>query len=122
MAWSFNEYTPVYLQIAERIRNDILSGAYEQGGQIPPVRQLAVTAAVNPNTVQRALAELEAEGIIGSRGTQGRFVTNDECLLSAARRKAARDLINGFIRQAENMSISKAELIKTIEEEMNEHS
>lgn len=122
MAWSFDEYTPVYLQIADRIRNDIISGAYEKGAQIPPVRQLALTAAVNPNTVQHALTELESEGIIYSRGTSGRFVTDDLEIIASARQEAARKLIKDFIKQAESMSIDKKELIKMLEEEENEHS
>lgn len=122
MAWSFNEYTPVYLQIADRIRNDIISGVYEKGAQIPPVRQLALTAAVNPNTVQHALTELESEGIIYSRGTSGRFVTDDLEIIASARQEAARKLIKDFIKQAGSMSIDKKELIKMLEEEENEHS
>ena len=122
MAWSFDEYTPVYLQIADRIRNDIISGVYEQGAQIPPVRQLALTAAVNPNTVQHALTELESEGIIYSRGTSGRFVTDDFEIISRARKNSARKLIKSFLKQADNMSIKKDELIKMIEEEEDEHS
>lgn len=122
MAWSFNEYMPVYLQIADRIRNDIISGVYEKGAQIPPVRQLALTAAVNPNTVQHALTELESEGIIYSRGTSGRFVTDDLEIIASARQVAARKLIKDFIKQAGSMSIDKKELIKMLEEEENEHS
>lgn len=122
MAWSFNEYTPVYLQIVDRIRNDIISGVYEKGAQIPPVRQLALTAAVNPNTVQHALTELESEGIIYSRGTSGRFVTDDLEIIASARQEAARKLIKDFIKQAGSMSIDKKELIKMLEEEENEHS
>ncbi len=117
MAWSFDEYTPVYLQIADRIRNGILRGEYPPDSQIPPVRQLALTAAVNPNTVQHALAELETEGIIYSRGTQGRFVTNDQERLKAARYDAAKKLVHGFLSQARELSISPDELIKMIEEE-----
>ncbi len=117
MAWSFDEHTPVYMQIAERIRNSIINGTYPPDSQIPPVRQLALTAAVNPNTVQHALAELETEGIIYSRGTQGRFVTSDPERLNKARRDAARKLIKSFLAQAEQMSIAKDDLIKMIEEE-----
>ena len=77
MAWSFSEGKAVYLQIAERITTLILSGKYLPTEQLPSVRQLALEAAVNPNTVQHAFCELEDEGIIVSKGTQGRFVTED---------------------------------------------
>ena len=117
MAWSFNQHAPVYIQIAERLRTDIINGTYAPGEQIPPVRQLAITAAVNPNTMQRAFSELETEGLLCAKGTQGRYVTEDIAILSSARRTAARQLVSDFIKQAESISMSKAELIKMIEEE-----
>lgn len=117
MAWSFSGHTPVYVQIADRIRDDILCGVYPPKSQIPSVRQLALTAAVNPNTVQHALAALETEGIICSEGTAGRFVTDDKALISAARHKAAQEFVRSFTQQAKKLSISKEELIKMIEEE-----
>ena len=117
MAWSFNKHTPVYKQIADRIRRSIISGEYPPNSQIPAVRQLAVTAAANPNTVQRALTELENEGIIYSKGTIGRFVTSDAQLLDAAKKQAAKKLVQEFTEQAKQMSISKAQLIKMIEGE-----
>ncbi len=117
MAWNFDEHTPVYLQIAERLRNDILNGVYEKDAQIPPVRQLAVTAAVNPNTVQRAFSELESEGLLCTKGTQGRFITCDSEVLRSARKRAAKKLIDNFLKQAQSLNIGKAELIEMLEEE-----
>ena len=118
MAWSFDRHTPVYLQIADRIRNEIIKGTYEPNSQIPSVRQLALEAAVNPNTVQRALSALEAEGLIYSESTAGRFVTEDEGLIAGAKGKAAKDFVAAFLRQAEELSITPKELIKMIEEEI----
>ena len=117
MAWKFNSQTPVYLQIAARLRAEIIRGIYKPNDQIPPVRTLAVIAAVNPNTVQRALVTLEEEGIIYSHTTQGRYVTNDEEILSEARRREANDLISDFLQKAEELSITKEEIIKILEEE-----
>lgn len=117
MAWNFDEHTPVYLQIANRLRDDIIKGVYKPEEQIPTVRQLALTAAVNPNTVQRSLTELENEGLLYSRGTQGRFVTGDSEILSRAAERAARDLVHEFLKKAENLDISRERLIKMLEEE-----
>lgn len=117
MAWSFDKHTPVYLQIADRIRSGIISGEYPPDSQIPSVRQLALVTAVNPNTVQHALVELENEQLLYSRGTAGRFVTGDPVLLDTVRRQEAKKLVRGFIRQAEQMSITKSDLIAMIEEE-----
>lgn len=116
MAWSFDKHTPVYLQIAARIRAEIIRGTYPPNTQIPSVRQLAVTAAVNPNTVQHALVALESEGLIYSESTSGRFVTDNEELIQLARHRAAGEMVEDFLRQAGELSISKEELIKMIEE------
>ncbi len=117
MAWQFNEHTPVYLQIANRLRDEIIKGNYPPTSQIPTVRQLALTAAVNPNTVQRALTELENEGLICAKGTQGRFVTDDKDKLRGAATQAARELVREFVKKAENLAINREQLIKMLEED-----
>lgn len=117
MAWSFDRHTPVYLQITGRIRNEIIKGTYKPHSQIPSVRQLALEAAVNPNTVQRALADLEAEGLIYSESTSGRFVTGDTELINAAKHKAAKEFVDDFLKKAQELSISTDELIEMIKEE-----
>ena len=120
MAWSFHERAPVYVQIADRLRNAILKGEYSPGEQIPPVRQLAVTAAVNPNTVQRAVGELEAEGILVSRTTQGCYVTEDAAVLARAQQNAAKKLIADFVRQAGELSLDRDTVIHMLQEEMTD--
>lgn len=117
MSWSFDKHTPVYIQIADKICTQIITGKYAPEAQIPSVRQLAYMAAVNPNTVQRALTELENEGIICSKGTLGRFVTNDTQLIEQARHRAAKQIVSEFVKQAKQLNISKGEIIKFIEEE-----
>lgn len=117
MAWNFAPDRPVYIQLAERIRNSIIAGEYPAGGQIPTVRQLALTAAVNPNTVQHALAELEVEGLIVTSGTLGKFVTDNPEIIEVCRKRQARMLVKSFVKSAARMSISKSELISMIEEE-----
>lgn len=92
MSWKFTGDRPVYLQIAERIRSDILQGRFPPGTRINPVRELALIANVNPNTMQRALTLLEDEGIVVSCGTQGRFVTDRADILEQARHTARLEL------------------------------
>lgn len=118
MAWSFTSGRPVYLQIAERIIKSVLSGEYPTGAQIPSVRQLAMEAAVNPNTVQHAFAELENEGIIISKGTLGRFVTEDTQIVENCRQKMAHRLVLNFVENIEQLSITKEQAITMIEEVM----
>ena len=116
MAWTFNSQTPVYIQIAARLRGEIIRGVYKPNDQIPPVRTLAVIAAVNPNTVQRALTLLEDEGIIYSHTTQGRYVTDDNAVLERARHQAANELIEDFLHKARELSIERDELISILKE------
>ena len=87
MAWSFASDRPVYVQLAERLRKKIISSEYRAGEQIPSVRQLAAETAVNPNTVQRALAELEDEGLLEVHGTLGKFVTEDRTVIERCQRE-----------------------------------
>ena len=116
MAWKFSGDRAVYLQIAERIKKSVLSGVYPPGGQIPSVRQLALEAAVNPNTVQHAFTELENQGIILSRGTQGRFVTEDAETVEACRMEMAQQYVRVFLRDIEQLGISKDQALTMIEE------
>jgi DNA-binding transcriptional regulator YhcF (GntR family) len=118
MAWSFSSDRPVYLQIADRIKKSVLSGEYLPGEQIPTVRQLALDAAVNPNTVQRAFLVLEDEGIILSRGTLGRFVTEDANSIEDCRSKMVHQIIRGFLSDMKQLSVSKETIITMIEEDM----
>ena len=101
MAWQFRGHSPVYRQIVRHIRADILNGRYQPDEQIPPVRQLAMEASVNPNTMQRALSALEDEGLLVSRGTVGRFVTSDEAALERARRTARQDALEKLAEEAQ---------------------
>lgn len=116
MAWSFTSDKPVYLQIAERITASVLSGEYKPGEQIPTVRQLALKAAVNPNTVQHAFSELENNGLIISQGTVGRYVTKDTAVIDACRKQLTQDIVREFIKKCEGLTVSKEEIINIIEE------
>ncbi len=117
LAWSFSSDRPVYLQIADYITKSVLSGEYLAGEQIPTVRQLALDAAVNPNTVQRAFSELEHEGLIISKGTLGRYVTEDTQVIELCRNKLAEQLVKMFLENMEQLSISKEQAIAMIKEE-----
>ena len=114
MAWTFTSRAPVYLQIVSRLRADILSGVYSPDQQIPSVRQLAFEAGVNPNTMQKAFALLEAEQLFVTRGTVGRFITTDTDVLENARRILRRETITRLIEEAGAVGISPEELIEGI--------
>ena len=117
MAWTFNQREAVFLQIANRLRGEILSGKYAPHEQFPSVRQLASEAAVNPNTMQKALSCLEDEGILHSHGTVGRFVTSDMDILNAARCLMIKDTVKSILKETHKLGITTEELIKYITEE-----
>ena len=91
MDWHIAPDDPIYAQLAKQIRLGIVSGEYVPGERLPPVRELALSAGVNPNTMQRALTELEREGMVFPQRTAGRFVTEDAALIAAARETLARE-------------------------------
>ena len=100
MNWKLTGDGPVYLQIMATIRGAVLSGHFAQGQRLPPVRELAAEARVNPNTMQRALWELEREGLLISQGTIGRMVTEDNGILERIRqlelKKVAKECLDKF--------------------------
>ena len=85
MAWTLDSDRPIFLQIVERIQTDIVSGRYQPGDKLPSVRDLAAEASVNPNTMQKAFAELERTGLVYSRRTSGRFITEDRTVKNLSR-------------------------------------
>ncbi len=116
MAWPFSSQSPVYLQIVSRIRADILNGVYQADQQIPTVRQLAIEAGVNPNTMQRAFTVLEAEHLFVTRGTIGRFITTDTSVLERARSVMRQETVERLIAEAEAVGIGSEELMDAIRE------
>lgn len=116
MAWTFSSDRPVYLQIAERITKSVLSTEFRPGEQLPTVRQLAMHAAVNPNTVQRAYQELENDGIIIVKGTLGRFVTDDTEIIERNRKKLAKYLVTEFCNNFGELSLPLSQAIEMIKE------
>ena len=99
MTWSFTPDRPIYLQLQERIKLAIVSGLYPPGDKLPAVRDLAMEAAVNPNTMQRALMELEREGLVYAQRTSGRFVTEDGAVVEKIKNELAMALIDEFLEK-----------------------
>ena len=89
MPWNLDSSRPIYLQIIERVQMDIITGRYQPGDKLPSVRDLAQEAAVNPNTMQKALSELERSGLIYSQRTSGRFITEDKELIHQMKKELA---------------------------------
>lgn len=114
MAWQFTSNRPIYVQIVDEIELRILNGTYEMGMRLPSVRDLAVLAAVNPNTMQRALAELEEMGLVTTQRNTGRTVTTDESAVARARNIKADLLAETFILQMKALGLSRQEVLERI--------
>ena len=110
MAWTFDEKSPIYLQIAYRVKLKIASKELSMGQQLLPVREFAQEAGVNPNTVQRAFQELEKEGLVYSARTSGRFVTEDEKLIDQKRHEIAQSLMKNFVTEMAAIGFSSPEI------------
>lgn len=118
MTWNLDNNMPIYLQLMDRIQRDIISGRYSPGDKLPSVRELAVEAAVNPNTMQKALSELERGGLVYSQRTSGRFITEDEELLKELKREQAAGYLAEFMANMHNLGLKDEEIRALFEEAM----
>lgn len=107
---SLNENLPIYIQIMDKIRAAIVSGELAAGRKVAPVRELAEEFGVNPNTMQRALAELEREGLLVSERTSGRFVTRDMEKIERARGEAAEQIVRDFLHKMKSLGYTMEQI------------
>lgn len=122
MPWQLDDDRPIYLQLMERIQRDIISGIYHAGDKLPSVRDLALEAAVNPNTMQKALSELERSGIVYSQRTSGRFITEDTKMLEKLKNDLAGEHIRDFLEKMEHLGFPKEEILTLVEQTMKEEN
>ena len=120
MAWNLDTDRPIYAQLVERIQMQIVSGYYPPGGKLPSVRELAAVAAVNPNAMQKAFAELERNGLIITQRTNGRTVTEDTELIKGIRRSLAKEYVDLYFSQMKNLGYLRREAVEMIEERKTE--
>lgn len=114
MSWTLDNDRPICLQLMERIQRDIIAGVYQPGDKLPSVRDLALEAAVNPNTMQKALSELERSGLVYSQRTSGRFITEDTEMLTQMKKELATEHIQEFFQKMEQLGFSRAELLTLV--------
>ncbi len=116
MAWNLDSDRPIFLQIIEKIQLDIISGVYQPGDKLPSVRELAQEASVNPNTMQKALSELERTGLVYSQRTSGRFITEDTDMIMQLKSELAREIIEEFLEHMRKLGYQTEETIKLMTE------
>lgn len=111
MAWNLENDRPIYAQIVEKIQLQIVSGMYKPGDKLPSVRELAATAGVNPNTMQKAFGELERSGLIITQRTSGRIVTENEEMISETKKELAKEQVEKFLKKMRELGFEKEETV-----------
>ena len=117
MAWNLDSDRPIYAQILERIQMQIVAGVYRPGTKIPSVRELAADAGVNPNTMQKALAELERSGLVATQRTSGRVVTEDLNMIKETRNQLAGEQVKDFVRRMRELGFDREDIIDLLKKE-----
>ena len=114
MTFDFDNNIPIYLQLVEQLKKDIISGKLSAGERLPSVRDLALQLKVNPNTVQKALAELEDVGLVFTERTNGKFVTEDITLIEKCKQEYADIITQKYIKTMKNIGLNKNEVLLLI--------
>ena len=116
MEYIFDNDRPIYIQLVEKLRLEIISNKLKPGERIPSVRELALEARVNPNTMQKALVELENEGLIYTERTNGKFVTTNIELIEKIKKHLAEEKVNNYLQDMKNIGINYKEAINYLQE------
>lgn len=114
MSWKFNDNQPIYKQISEELEKEVISGVYQPGDQLPSVRDLAMQAGVNPNTMQKGLMNAEQDRIIYSDRTRGRFVTDDQSIIDSLRQKISKAMIRDFFNNMRSLGIDDDSIVMAV--------
>ncbi|WP_055668620.1 GntR family transcriptional regulator [Desnuesiella massiliensis] len=113
----FNDKTPIYIQIMDLIKSDIVSGKIKIGDKLPSVRELATMLKVNPNTLQRTYQELEREGIVYTQRGMGTFVKEEKGIMANLKKEMAKQIIEEFMYKMKNLGFNSKEIANVISEE-----
>ncbi len=120
MPWELKTDRPIYTQLVEQIKLMVFSGAYPLGSRLPSVRDMAQEAAVNPNTMQRALAKLEEEGLIITHRTSGRSITEDARMVELAKTKLAQEQISELLEKMRLLGFDQEAILTLINDMVKE--
>lgn len=112
--WEFDSSQPIYLQIASEISKRISSGVYKPGDRLPSVREFALEAGVNPNTMARALASLEQRGLIVTERATGKFVSTQRSVLMELKQELIADTISQCVQALEQIGLTQEEIVSAV--------
>jgi len=118
--WNFDNSIPIYLQIIQEMKRKIIRKELAAGERLPSIRDLAKEAGVNPNTMQKALTELETRGLIETERTTGKYVTDNKEQISLLREEYLRERLAPFLKELSSLGIEEEELISLIRKHYKE--
>ena len=119
MDWKLDDGRPIWPQLSQQLARRIIAGVYPPGSRLPSVRELAAEAGVNPNTMQRALTQLEQEGLAKADRTAGRLVTQDRQVLESVRLREAQAVIQGYYEAMSALGYSRERAAELLKEEFS---
>ena len=115
MEFVFDNNIPIYIQLLDYLKIYLISGVFKSGEKLPSVREFATTFKVNPNTMQKALSELESMKLIYTERTNGKFVTENKELIEKLKDEYALTLAKSYFQGMKRIGLGKTESIKYLE-------
>ncbi len=120
MSWNFENSIPIYQQIIQEMKRRIIRKELTPGERLSSVRDLAKEAGVNPNTMQKALSELETEGLVETERTSGKFITSDKNLISVLQEEYLKERLEPFLTELHSLGLTEEELVTLIRKHYKE--
>ncbi len=114
MSYEFDKNIPIYLQIEEQIKLNIIKEIYKKGERLPSVREYALMLKTNPNTINRALLELEEQGLIKTQRTSGKYITEDEKIIKDLKQQYIKTTTEEFVKKMQEINVSKKEILELL--------
>lgn len=114
MTYEFDKNIPIYLQIEEQIKLNIIKQVYQKGERLPSVREYALMLKTNPNTINRALLELEEQGLIKTQRTSGKYITEDETVIKNLKQQYIKTTTEEFLKKMKEINVSKKEILELL--------
>ena len=114
MSYEFDKNIPIYLQIEEQIKLNIIKQIYQKGERLPSVREYALMLKTNPNTINRALLELEEQGLIKTQRTSGKYITEDENIIVELKQQYIKTTTEEFLKKMKEINVSKKEILELL--------
>ncbi len=120
LSWQFTNDKPIFQQIVDIITQDIIKGKYNAGEKLPPVREMAIEAGVNPNTMQKAFVQIEQDGLIYTKRGDGRYVSEDSNILKSKANNHLHDIVKNAVTTLLLAGFTKEEILNSVKKQLGE--